>query len=119
MNSDDPQYLPSPASRGRFIPTQLPPLAPALPDSFHKPGLKSQARILHHLFTILDANVITQPLWDVATQPGGAAAFPNNAAFVRAHVVGLLSTSFPNLTQAQVRGGGRVMENEWPWGGSV
>lgn len=71
-------------------------------DSFHKPGFKSQARILHHLFTILDANVITQPLWDVATQPGGAAAFPNNAAFVRAHVVGLLSTSFPNLTQAQV-----------------
>ncbi|PNH03912.1 Exportin-1 [Tetrabaena socialis] len=69
-------------------------------DSFHKPGLKSQARILHHLFTILDANVVKAPLWDVAAK--GAGAYPTNSAFVRVHVVGLLSTSFPNLTQAQV-----------------
>lgn len=69
-------------------------------DSFHKPGFKSQARILHHLFTILDANVVKAPLWDVAAK--GPGAFPNNAAFVRVHVIGLLSTSFPNLTQPQV-----------------
>ncbi|GLC60282.1 Exportin-1 [Pleodorina starrii] len=69
-------------------------------DSFHKPGFKSQARILHHLFTLLDANVVKAPLWDVAAK--GAGAFPTNSAFVRVHVVGLLSTSFPNLTQAQV-----------------
>ncbi|KXZ44730.1 hypothetical protein GPECTOR_63g55 [Gonium pectorale] len=69
-------------------------------DSFHKPGFKSQARILHHLFTILDANVIKAPLWDVAAK--GPTAYPTNSAFVRVHVMGLLSTSFPNLSQPQV-----------------
>ena len=58
------------------------------------------ARILHHLFHIINTDVIKAPLWDVATL--GPAAFPNNAAFVHQHVSQLLSTSFPNLLPQQV-----------------
>lgn len=71
-----------------------------LTDSFHKPGFKMQARILHHLFIIVQTEAIKAPLWDVAAQ--GPAAFPSNAAFVQAHVADLLSTSFPNLRPQQV-----------------
>ena len=47
--------------------------------------------------------IIKAPLWDLATKP--ATAYPSNDAFVREYVVNLLATSFPNLTQQQVRGG--------------
>jgi exportin-1 len=44
--------------------------------------------------------VIKQPLWDLASKP--PTAYPSNEAFVREHVVALLTSSFPNLTQNQV-----------------
>lgn len=70
-------------------------------DSFHKPGFKLHAHILHHLFNVVEfPNVITAPLWDVAIK--GPNFYPSNAAFVRDHVTTMLSTSFPNLTQPQV-----------------
>ncbi len=69
-------------------------------DTFHKPGLKMHAKILHHLFTIVNTDVIKAPLWDTAAL--GATAFPNNAAFVHQHVSQLLTTSFPNLRPQQV-----------------
>uniref|UniRef100_A0A7S0WF70 Importin N-terminal domain-containing protein n=1 Tax=Chlamydomonas leiostraca TaxID=1034604 RepID=A0A7S0WF70_9CHLO len=69
-------------------------------DSFHKPGFKLHAHILHHLFNVLDTNAIKAPLWDVAAK--GPAAYPSNSAFVREHVAALLTSSFPNLTPAQV-----------------
>ena len=73
---------------------------PPRADTFHKPGFKMHTRILHHLFHIINTDVIKAPLWDVATL--GPAAFPNNAAFVHQHVSQLLSTSFPNLLPQQV-----------------
>lgn len=79
---------------------------PALPchatraDSFHKPGFKLHASILHQLFSVLDDATIKAPLWDVAAK--GAAAYPSNSAFVREHVAGLLQTSFPNFSAPQV-----------------
>mmetsp|Transcript_13459 Transcript_13459/g.38211 ORF Transcript_13459/g.38211 Transcript_13459/m.38211 type:complete len:1071 (+) Transcript_13459:123-3335(+) len=70
-------------------------------DTFHKPGFKIHARIMHHLFEIVQTNdVIVAPLWDVASL--GPTAFPDNASYVRDRLVNLLSTSFPNLTPAQV-----------------
>jgi hypothetical protein len=85
-------------SRRPPCPAVLPPAA----DSFHKPGFKGQARILHHLFTLLDTPVIKGPLWDATAL--GATAFASNGAYVRQQVAQLLSSSFPNLTQPQVRG---------------
>jgi exportin-1 len=70
-------------------------------DTFHKPGFKLQARILHHLFAIVQGDAIKAPLWDVAAQ--GPTAYPNNAAFVQQYVTNLLSTSFPNLRPQQVQ----------------
>lgn len=69
-------------------------------DTFHKPGFKMHAKILHHLFTNVNTDVIKAPLWDTAAL--GPAAFPNNAAFVHQHVSQLLATSFPNLRPQQV-----------------
>jgi exportin-1 len=71
-----------------------------LTDTFHKPGFKMQARILHHLFGVVQGGAIKAPLWDAAAL--GAAAYPSNAAFVQAHVSELLATSFPNLRPQQV-----------------
>lgn len=71
-----------------------------LTDTFHKPGFKLQARILHHLFTVVQSDAIKAPLWDAAAL--GPTAYANNAAFVQAHVSEMLSTSFPNLRPQQV-----------------
>ena len=72
-------------------------------DTFHKPGFKLQARILHHLFGVVtDGTVIKAPLWDVSA-PGGPNAYASNAAFVQSHVSEMLSTSFPNLRPQQVQ----------------
>lgn len=69
-------------------------------DTFHKPGLKMQAKILHHLFVVVDTDVIKAPLWDAAAQ--GPAAFPSNVAYVQQQVSQLLATSFPNMRPQQV-----------------
>lgn len=74
-----------------------------LTDTFHKPGFKLHALILQKLFSLAEGDgpgVISVPLWDVAAL--GPAAFPSNAPFVRQHVVQLLSTSFPNMSPADV-----------------
>ena len=42
---------------------------------------------------------MTEPLWDAATVPY---PYPNNAAFVREYTIKLLSSSFPNMTAAEV-----------------
>lgn len=72
-------------------------------DTFHKPGLKLQTRILHHLFGLATGSIgdINAPLWDVAVK--GVTAYPNNAAFVQDYLHNLLTTSFPNMTQQQVQ----------------
>lgn len=70
-------------------------------DSFHKPGFKLHAKILHHLFTIVNSGVIKAPLWDETTK--GPTAYSNNAVFVHEFVSDLLSRSFPNLRPAQLQ----------------
>eukprot|EP00241_Pyramimonas_parkeae_P000677 CAMPEP_0114249878 /NCGR_PEP_ID=MMETSP0058-20121206/14395_1 /TAXON_ID=36894 /ORGANISM="Pyramimonas parkeae, CCMP726" /LENGTH=1067 /DNA_ID=CAMNT_0001363489 /DNA_START=188 /DNA_END=3391 /DNA_ORIENTATION=+ len=71
-----------------------------LTDIFHKPGFKSQALILQHLYNLVLSPSLTVPLWDADTL--GPTAFPNNAEFVRQHTVQLLSHSFPNMHQQQI-----------------
>jgi exportin-1 len=69
-------------------------------DATHKPGFKQQARILHHLLSVVDGTSIKAPLWDVAVK--GPNAYPSNAAFLRDFVSNLLATSFPNMLPTQV-----------------
>jgi hypothetical protein len=93
-------------------------------DSFHKPGFKLHAAILHLLFTVLDAPSLAGPLWDVQAKglmvrgcpccalmhcpglthatAGSLQAYPSNSAFVREFTTELLTKSFPNLTPHQV-----------------
>lgn len=75
-------------------------------DTFHKPGFKLHARILHHLFAVAGPQGIQEPIFSPdQTMPDGrpAAGFASNAEYASALVTGLLSTSFPNLRENQVR----------------
>ena len=94
-------------------------------DTFHKPGFKLHARLLHHLFGLARPAAeggLPEPLWEgagaaAAAEAGGSsggassvgavdpltgAPWASNAAFVAASVSSLLSTSFPNLRPTQV-----------------
>ena len=71
-------------------------------DTFHKPGFKLHARILHHLFSLARADggvpSSAAPLWE-----GGApGAHPSNTAYVTGAVTALLASSFPNLRPGTV-----------------
>lgn len=69
-------------------------------DTFHKPGFKQHAKILHLLFTAVQTEgAIQGPLWD---QSKGL-SYPSNAAFVQEFVKDLLTRSFPNLSPPQVQ----------------
>ncbi|XP_013667542.2 protein EXPORTIN 1A-like [Brassica napus] len=70
-----------------------------LTDTFHKPGFKLHVLVLQHLFCLAESGALTEPLWDVATVPH---PYPNNAVFVREYTIKLLSSSFPNMTAAEV-----------------
>ncbi|KAG2700889.1 hypothetical protein I3760_06G018800 [Carya illinoinensis] len=70
-----------------------------LTDTFHKPGFKLHVLVLQHLFCLVESGALTEPLWDVATIPY---QYPNNTVFVRENTIKLLSTSFPNMTAAEV-----------------
>lgn len=71
-----------------------------LTDTFHKPGFLWQTKILHHLFNVVQTDIIKAPLWEDSLGPN---AYVSNAAFVQSHVVQMLSTSFPNLRPQQVQ----------------
>ncbi|CAH2072557.1 unnamed protein product [Thlaspi arvense] len=70
-----------------------------LTDTFHKPGFKLHVLVLQQLFCLVESASLTEPLWDTATVPY---PYPNNAAFVREYTIKLLSSSFPNMTAAEV-----------------
>ncbi|XP_022744971.1 protein EXPORTIN 1A-like isoform X2 [Durio zibethinus] len=70
-----------------------------LTDTFHKPGFKLHVLVLQHLFCLVESGLLTEPLWDSATVPY---QYPNNGTFVREYTIKLLSTSFPNMTAAEV-----------------
>lgn len=56
--------------------------------------------MVFHLFQ-LETGALTEPLWDVATSQY---SYSSNAVFVREFTIKLLSTSFPNMTSAEVIG---------------
>jgi exportin-1 len=56
-----------------------------------------QVKILGSLLGTVKSNLVPVSLW-----PEGQ-TFPNNMAFVRSHLLQLLSTSFPNMTEVQVQ----------------
>ncbi|KAL1539840.1 Exportin-1, variant 2 [Salvia divinorum] len=70
-----------------------------LTDTFHKPGFKLHVLVLQHLFCMVESGLLTEPLWDVATVPY---PYPNNGMFIQEYTIKLLSTSFPNMTAAEV-----------------
>ncbi|XP_042017470.1 protein EXPORTIN 1A-like isoform X1 [Salvia splendens] len=70
-----------------------------LTDTFHKPGFKLHVLVLQHLFCLVESGRLTEPLWDVATVPY---SYPNNGMFIQEYTIKLLSTSFPNMTAAEV-----------------
>ncbi|KAG8487173.1 hypothetical protein CXB51_020831 [Gossypium anomalum] len=70
-----------------------------LTDTFHKPGFKLHVLILQQLFCLVESSLLTEPLWDAAAVPY---QYPNNGMFVREYTIKLLSTSFPNMTAAEV-----------------
>ncbi|KAL5568216.1 hypothetical protein UlMin_024791 [Ulmus minor] len=70
-----------------------------LTDTFHKPGFKLHVLVLQHLFCLVETGLLTEPLWDSATVPY---PYPSNSIFVREYTIKLLSTSFPNMTAAEV-----------------
>ncbi|XP_009351846.1 protein EXPORTIN 1A isoform X1 [Pyrus x bretschneideri] len=70
-----------------------------LTDTFHKPGFKLHVLVLQHLFSLVGSDLLKEPLWDVAAVPY---PYPNNGMFVREYTIKLLSTSFPNMTGAEV-----------------
>lgn len=51
-------------------------------------------------FLQLESGVLTEPLWDVTTNPF---PYPSNAAYVRECTIKLLSSSFPNMTSSEVK----------------
>jgi len=67
-----------------------------LTDTLHKPGFKLQAMILSHLFLAVESGAITTPLYP----EGGATA--TNQQYLRELLLQMFSSSFPNLTQAQL-----------------
>ncbi|KAF4380288.1 hypothetical protein F8388_024581 [Cannabis sativa] len=70
-----------------------------LTDTFHKPGFKLHVLVLQQLFCLVETGLLSEPLWDVAT---ASFAYPNNGFFIREYTIKLLSTSFPNMTTAEV-----------------
>ncbi|KAL3846023.1 hypothetical protein ACJIZ3_003426 [Penstemon smallii] len=70
-----------------------------LTDTFHKSGFKLHVLVLQHLFCLVESSGVTVPLWDITT---AAYPYPSNSMFVREYTINLLSTSFPNMTAAEV-----------------
>jgi exportin-1 len=56
-----------------------------------------QVKILSQLIGVVKEGMVHVPLW-----PEGQ-AYPSNANFVQTHLVQLLATSFPNMTDVQVQ----------------
>jgi exportin-1 len=78
-----------------------------LTDTFHKPGFKLHARLLHHLIGVADPVAGLQaPLWGGPADLAAAGLPPDpppasNAAFLAASLTSLLAASFPNLSPPQ------------------
>ncbi|KAK5190256.1 Karyopherin transporter [Exophiala xenobiotica] len=70
-----------------------------LTDSDHKAGFKSQCMLLARMFQLVEANKISQPLY----QSGQAAPGTSNKQFVTEFTANLLRTAFSNLQEVQIQ----------------
>mmetsp|Transcript_4585 Transcript_4585/g.12407 ORF Transcript_4585/g.12407 Transcript_4585/m.12407 type:complete len:1103 (-) Transcript_4585:1209-4517(-) len=83
-------------------------LLSVLTDTLHKPGFKLQTLILMHLLQIASSGHLKEPIWsseiaqDVAYATANGTMQASNALFVRNHLMHLLKSAFPNLSDAQV-----------------
>eukprot|EP00298_Acanthocystis_sp_HF-20_P013751 c20491_g1_i2.p1 GENE.c20491_g1_i2~~c20491_g1_i2.p1 ORF type:complete len:1085 (+),score=397.60 c20491_g1_i2:187-3441(+) len=67
-------------------------------DTFHKSGFKQQAKILMYMFSVVETNKLSTPIFDRSQHPN----ILSNKEFLRQHIINLLSSSFPNLMRYQV-----------------
>ncbi|KAJ9501767.1 Karyopherin transporter [Exophiala xenobiotica] len=70
-----------------------------LTDSDHKAGFKSQCMLLARMFQLVEANKISQPLY----QSGQATPGTSNKQFVTEFTANLLRTAFSNLQEVQIQ----------------
>ncbi len=70
-----------------------------LTDSDHKAGFKSQCMLLARMFQLVEANKISQALY----QNGQAAPGTSNKQFVTEFTANLLRTAFSNLQEVQIQ----------------
>lgn len=70
-----------------------------LTDRLHKSGFKMHATLLKHIFTLVETNQVTAPLFDAATVDPGT----TNRTYLQEFVTNLLTQSFANLTSSQVQ----------------
>jgi len=70
-----------------------------LTDSDHKAGFKSQCMLLARMFQLVEANKISQPLY----QPDQAAPGTSNKQFVSEFTANLLHNAFSNLKEIQIQ----------------
>ncbi|KAG7366980.1 CRM1 C terminal-domain containing protein [Nitzschia inconspicua] len=82
----------------QYLVTLIQDIFAVMTDRLHKSGFKMHATLLRMIFHLVQANKVTVPLFDPATQPPGQ----TNPLFLRDYMCNLLITSFPNLTQTQV-----------------
>jgi exportin-1 len=79
-----------------------------LTDTFHRPGFKLHAQILMHLIGAVGSGQVSDPIWDqaqpeeIALASNNGLVAPNNAVYLRNHLMKLLKTAFPNLSDSQV-----------------
>lgn len=69
-----------------------------LSDGEHKSGFRYQSAILAHLFEIVDAGIVSSPLFDAAKHPTAS----DNKTFLRDFLANMLQTSFPHLQRTQI-----------------
>ncbi|EQC30849.1 hypothetical protein SDRG_11331 [Saprolegnia diclina VS20] len=74
-----------------------------LTDRLHKFGFKMHAAILRHMFTIVESNQVSIPLWESLPNPPQMGPNQTNAAFLKEYVANMIGTSFPNMSSNQVR----------------
>lgn len=79
-----------------------------LTDTFHKPGFKLHAMILMHLIAAVGSGRVADPIWtqddaeEIALASNHNTAPASNAIYLRNHLMKILKTAFPNLSEAQV-----------------
>lgn len=73
-----------------------------LTDRLHKFGFKLHAATLRHMFSVVENNQVSVPLWESLPTPPSMPPGQTNSAFLKDYVANLIGSSFPNLSRSQV-----------------